>query len=411
MTKWNEELKKDLQKITMSASMKQKILYKQSVKEKSSNLMPIIVSTVLFAILFFALVNVNFIQLAGNKNASIAGSEFTELYVERDANSDITMHRSSLYTGIAKLDKQGIEQFQSYWNQKTTVSKVVDRFEERQFLAYTVNGEKIEGLISEAIDSNDVFLEVEKQIYIVPTTSANYLEELGIGSSAKFFILLFTTMYFIMLYFASFYGQKSKKNRVVTAIAIGVTYVLLMVNSNIPLLLLSVLMYIALSYIFRGERINKFKLLKSLQLIIIGIYFMLLIVAVSTNYKGDHTYIYTIVVLLVFNGLIDFILEKSEEPRCSYCKQNLSFSIVIKGIFISNSHCSHCHNKLLLNRKQLAIYTVVILLVLGLVAAIGIYYKISIGLLIIQSILYFVLFIAVLIGTEKKEEKALKIWD
>lgn len=377
MTKWSNDLKKDLKKITLSSTMKQKIIQQQPKKLKNATLIPTFISIMLFATMFLFLYNTNFtIQ----KSATVIQEDmFSELYIERQINANVSMHRSSMYSGIANIDAQGIANFQNYWDNKQLVNKDTNDFDERQFIAYKDNGEKIAGLLFE--EGETVYLALNDLVYELPTTTSNYMHELDFRSYDAKILLLYILFFVSMLYYDSRYAQEGKKQRLLNAVVIFTSVIMLNFNVYVPILFFVFIIYSILYYYFRGEVKQRYESLNKLNYL----FTLASLVLVVINYYFLEANLSTLISILVAFSLVNIYSSQMEKrlepPKCSNCEQTISFKDLYMSYFTTKHHCIYCETPLLANKKRFKWIVIIYIIFTAVVLAVAVMY-LEVGIII-----------------------------
>lgn len=358
MTKWNDSFKKDLQKVTMSSNVKAKIIQRQPLKQKTSNLRPIIASSVLLVIMCLVLIQTATQFLTINKTASITDFEnqFSELYIERVEDGNITMHRSSLYNGIASIDEEGRTNFSQIWQHKKEANINADYTFTRQFLAYDQEGNEISGVLLFDVEDEKLYVEVDDKQYDLFITNEAFEQSLGFSELNYAFYIIFLLIGCFALFFDWFYESKSKQKKIISTIAV----LLFMFgdNSNIYLPLLMFL-FIALAIwiiLVRGEKIHRHR--KILFVSYFHIIFSL-ISFIVISYFIDLT-ITQIVLIMGVAFLAMYVsesrLKKNEPVTCPHCEKELPLLFVIRNnlrLHQNQSHCKHCGEEVHIDKLKL----------------------------------------------------------
>lgn len=395
MAKWTDDLKMDLEKLTLSTATKEKIMKQQAKKEKPATIIPAILSVVLFAAMFLFLYNTDFTS-QHNANVVVA-KDFTELYIERVQDAEIKMHRSNLYSGVAKINESGIQSFQKYWDDKVVIKRETNDYLERQFIAYKDNGEKIVGLLFE--EDEAVYMAVNDQIYKLPTTADTYMKELDFRAYDTKILILYLLFFIVTLYYDSRYIEEGKKQRWLNTLAVFMAVFIFNFNVYIPIVFVAFIIYSLLYYKFRGEPKQRYQLLNQVNFIF-NVTFIVGFIITFFYLELNITTILSIAIGFVVVALYSEQMEKRlEPPQCVNCEHVISLGNLYRSYFTNENQCAHCENSLLVNKRLF--YRIVALIISSVIAlaASAVYLGANLWIIIIVGCLLIAQSVVVTIAT------------
>lgn len=414
MTKWNDSFKKDLQKVTMSSNVKAKIIQRQPLKQKTSNLRPIIASSVLLVIMCLVLIQTATQFLTMNKTASITDVEnqFSELYIERVEDGDVTMHRSSLYNGIASIDEEGRTNFSQLWQHKKESNIDADYTFTRQFLAYDQEGKEISGVLLSDEDGK-LYVEVDDKQYDLFITTKAFEQSLGFSEMNYAFYIIFLLLGCFVIFFDWFYESKSKQKKIISTIAV----LLFMFgdNSNIYLPLLIVL-FIALTIwimLVRGEKIHRHR--KILFVSYFHIIFSL-ISFIVISYFIDITITQIVLIMgvaFLAMHVSESRLKKNEPVTCSHCEKELPLLFVIRNnlrLRHKQCQCKYCGKEIYMDKVKLSTKESYILLLMFAIVFVGQLMGVPAYIIYPLGIIHILMVIFVQLATTELEKVEKSMW-
>lgn len=414
MTKWNDSFKKDLQKVTMSSNVKAKIIQRQPLKQKTSNLRPIIASSVLLVIMCLVLIQTATQFLTINKTASITDVEnqFSELYIERVEDADITMHRSSLYNGIASIDEEGRSNFSQLWQHKKEGNIDADYTFTRQFLAYDQEGEKISGVLLSDEDEK-LYVEVDDKQYDLFITNETFEQSLGFSQMNYAFYIIFLLLGSFVIFFDWFYESKSKQKKIVTSIMLFLFIICSGFNLYLPLLMF---LFIALTIwlmLVRGEKIHRHR-----KILFVSYFHTIFSVMslIAINYFVDITTIQIVLIMsvvLLVMYVSESRLKKNEPVTCPHCEKELPLLFVIRNnlrIRQKQSHCKHCGEEVHIDKVKLFTKESYILLLMFALLFVGELIGLPAYIIYPLGIIHILMVIFVQLATSKLEKVEKSMW-